>query len=148
MGGGVPQGTYPHPRYLPPTPGQVWQGGTPRYLPPNQVWWGQGVPKGTYPLPKVPTPPDQVPMGRGDTLRYLPPLPPPAKDLLHGGRYASCVHAGGLPLFQWLETVHILGWNAWCLWQQDFLLAEWWTSWLVKRYSNQSISVKKCAQLK
>ena len=53
---------------------------------------GWGVPQGIYP----PARSGQV--GQG-TPRYLPPprpryLPPPAK--LHGGRYASCVHAGRL----------------------------------------------------
>ena len=41
--------------------------------------------------PKVPTP--QVKMGWG-TPRYLPPTHS-AKDLLHSGQYASCIHAGG-----------------------------------------------------
>ena len=40
-----------------------------------------------------PPPPGQD--GWGSTPRYLPP-PPQTKDLLHGGPYASCVHAGGL----------------------------------------------------
>ena len=48
----------------------------PRYLPPPlaRSGRGEGVPQGTYPLPRPP--------GQG--------------LLLHGGRYASCVHAGGL----------------------------------------------------
>ena len=70
--GGVPQGTYPPSRYLPPWPGPTE--GTPRYLTPcqgtyphGQVRWGvrgyskvptpTRVPQGTYPLVKVPTPP-------------------------------------------------------------------------------------------
>ena len=47
MGGGVPQGTYPRPRYLPPS--QVRTGGTPRYLPLTRSGRGKGVPRGTYP---------------------------------------------------------------------------------------------------
>ena len=84
---GVPQGTYP-PLAKVPTPlaDQDWGRGypkvptpRPRYLPPSQVRMGGGVPQGTYPTP--------------------------ARDLLHGERYASCVHAGlsyytasGMPL--------------------------------------------------
>ena len=64
--GGVPQHKY--------CPGQVQMG---VYLP----WLG--VPQGRYPSVMVGTP------GKG---RY----PPPAKDLLHGGWYASCIHVGGL----------------------------------------------------
>ena len=111
-GGGVPQGTYlppparseqgrgGTPRYLPPArsgwgegyakvpnpqPGQY--GGTPSYLPTCQVRMGGGVPQGTYP-------PGQVRMGEGIPQGTYPPRHPPtlpAKDLLHGGRYASCV---------------------------------------------------------
>ena len=104
-GEGLPQGTYPPPRYLPPA----------------QVRTEGGVPQGTYPPPPV-----QARMEGGGTPRYLPPhpgqdrgggtprsLPPPPQprylpaplgstaygvhDLLRS--YASCVHAGGLSCF-------------------------------------------------
>ena len=118
-GEGLPLGTYLQPRYLPPSQVRMGEGTSrhlppwPRYLPPSQVRMGQAVPHGTYSHPaKVLTSrPGQD--GGGGTPRYLPPPqprylppptkvptprppPPPAKDLLHGGQYASCVHAGGL----------------------------------------------------
>ena len=34
-----------------------------------------------------------------------PSVCPPPPDLLHGGRYASCVHAGGLSCFKHMVTV-------------------------------------------
>ena len=50
-----------------------------------------GVPTLARGYPKVDTPLDSLPsQGRYLTL---------AKDLLHGGRYASCVHAGGLSCY-------------------------------------------------
>ena len=53
---------------------------------------GEGVPQGRYPPNPmlVPIPPSQVRRG------YLPWGTPPPEHLLHGERYASCVHAGGL----------------------------------------------------
>ena len=111
---GVPQGTYPLPAQgTYPLARSQWGRGYPKVptpLPkvptlPARSWWG--VPQGTYPPPKIPTP-SQVLTGGGGTPRYLPPsrsgrgvpqgTPPnhPAKDLLHGRRYTSCVHAGGL----------------------------------------------------
>ena len=77
------------------TPAQVWMGG---YLPP----WLDGVPPphhhewmGYPPLPWVDgvTPPPWV--------DGVPPFPPPhhSEHWLRGGRYASCVHAGGLSCF-------------------------------------------------
>ena len=68
--------------------GQVRMGGwgTPRYLtpppPPARSGWGEGYPKVPTPLP--------------GQSRYPPP---PVKDLVHGGQYASCVHSGGLSSF-------------------------------------------------
>ena len=41
-GGGIPQGTYPHPRYLPSS---------------SRSRWEEGVPRGTYPPSKVSTHP-------------------------------------------------------------------------------------------
>ena len=70
------QGRYPQ--------GQVRMGGggTPRYVPPSKVGtplarsgWGRAYPKVFTPS-KVGT--------------------PPPEHLLQGGRYASCIHAGGL----------------------------------------------------
>ena len=63
---------------------------------------GGGVLQGRYPparsgqggTPKVatPPPPSQVRMGGGTPLVKVGT----PQHLLHGGRYASCVHAGGL----------------------------------------------------
>ena len=89
------EGTYPAPQ-----PGQ--DRGYPRYLtpppPPAKVptpqarsGWGRGYPKVPTPQPRyLPPSPGQVRTGEGGGLVPL------AKDLLHGGRYASCVHTGGL----------------------------------------------------
>ena len=82
LGGYLPSGV----RGVPTFPGL--EGGT--YLPrsgqggylPSQVW---GVP--TW------VPPHQV--------RYPPPPEQHGVHLLRGGRYASCVHAGGLSCFHW-----------------------------------------------
>ena len=102
------QGTYPHPGQegegYPKVPtahrgqdsiptGQDRAGGTPRYLstrrqgtyPPSRSGRGkEGVPKVPTPYPpaKVPAPPPWV----GQHMEYL----------IRCGRYASCVHAGGL----------------------------------------------------
>ena len=67
----------PEPRYLPPQPGQ--DGGYPK-VPPTQVRMGKRVPQGTYPHP--------------------------AKDLLHGGGYASCVRGGGLSCYNKICRCH------------------------------------------
>ena len=96
---GVPQGTY--------TPGK----GT--HPPPQPGLMGEGVPQGTYPLPptrsdrggdpKVPTPHQGTyPLARSDGgrrvyPRYLPPRTGQHMEyLIRRGRYASCVHGGGL----------------------------------------------------
>ena len=112
-GSGTPPGGYPG--QVPPRggtrvrypPGGVPGSGTPRGVP------GSGTPPGGYP--------GQVPPGGGTRVRYpprggtrvrYPPrggtrvrYPPPGGGTrvgqqkeysLHGGRYASCVHAGGL----------------------------------------------------
>ena len=78
---GIPR-YLPHcPRYLPPIQVRMGEGGTPRYLPPHTGYLpthpGQdgGVPQGTYPPP-----------GTGQHMKYF----------IRCGRYASCVHAGGL----------------------------------------------------
>ena len=119
-------GGYPIPGLVGGTPSQVWQGGTPSQVwpggTPSQVWPG-GYPS---PTPGMGYPPDQgqgtpwiwdgvpprtwdrVPpldLGQGIPPRpgtgYLPDLgwgtpPQHSEHLLRGGRYASCVHAGGL----------------------------------------------------
>ena len=84
-------------RYLPP-----WS----RYLPPSQVLMGGGgaVSQETYlPTPwgrlysKVPTSPNQgtYPLpGIGQQMKYL----------IRRGRYASCVHAGGLSCLKFKKT--------------------------------------------
>ena len=69
-GEGVPQGTYPPAKVGTPQPGQDGWRGTPRYL--------------TLPPTKVGTPPP--PPGIGQHMEYL----------IRCGRYASCVHVGGL----------------------------------------------------
>ena len=110
---GYPEVPIPHPpRYLPltkvptpPHPSQDGGGGTPMYLPPAKVppppcrsGRGRGYPKVLNPPPT----PIQVWMGGGLfvwTLRYLPPTPGIGQHmeyLIRCGRYASCVHAGGL----------------------------------------------------
>ena len=127
-GQGVPQGTYPcgQGTYPPSQSGQDG-GGTPRYqLPtPSRSGWGRGYPKvPTHPPAKVPTPTGEG--GGRSTPRYLPP-PPPAKVpsppppgigqhveyLIRWGRYASCVHAGGLlccnAIKQWNSVVLLCG---------------------------------------
>ena len=82
---GVPQGTYPLPRYLPPSRSGWGGGGTPRYLllprylSPNPGQDG-GHSQDTYPLPRYLSP-IQVKMRGRCTLRYLPRQGtyPPAK---------------------------------------------------------------------
>ena len=109
--GGYPKVPTPH-QGTSTHPGQDGSGGTPRYLPPAKVppppiqarIVGR-VPQGTYP------PPTRSGWGRGypkiPTLprsRYLPPPPIPGigqhmEYLIRCGRYASCVHAGGLSCY-------------------------------------------------
>ena len=67
MGQGVPQGTYPLPRHLPPTP--------------QPDLMGEGAPQGTYPPSQGTT----YPPGQDSIREYL----------IRRGRCASCVHAGG-----------------------------------------------------
>ena len=87
-GGGVPRPGLDGGRYPgnPPARSRWWRGtpwpgldggGVPR-VPPGQVWMG-------YPL-------SQVWMG-------YPPPTQDSKHLIRGGRYASCVHAGGLSCY-------------------------------------------------
>ena len=56
------------------------------------------------------TPVRSVPPPRQDRMEYPPPLPPPLREteqrseyLLHGRRYASWVHAGGLSCFYFIS---------------------------------------------
>ena len=92
------QGTYPSAR---PDGG----GGTPRYLlakvptPSTRSDGGRGTPT------KVPTLPHPLPPIKVPTL----PPPPPRKGQhmeysMRRGRYASCVHAGGLSCLLWVIT--------------------------------------------
>ena len=96
----------------------TFQGGTPSSwwgVPPSQVQVGEGVPPsswhggvphpadgGRYPLPRsrwgVPHPANGgYPPSRGSPRQGYPPPPEQHRVyLLRGGRYASCVHAGGL----------------------------------------------------
>ena len=83
MGGVVPQGTYA------PQPGPNGGGGTQRYLP-----HGQGY-------PKVPTPPTRSQQGEEGVPQGTSSPPPPRigqhmEYLMGCGRFASCIHAGGL----------------------------------------------------
>ena len=91
------------------------------YPPPGQVRMGGRYPMVHTPLAKVPTPPPGEDRGRG--YPKAPTSPPPAKlptpsplakDLPHGGRYASCVHAGGLSCFHAVfekKNGQIIGWR-------------------------------------
>ena len=95
-GGYPPGGGYPGRGY----PG----GGTlPEGVPCQGVpWWGY-PPRGGYPAGGVPC--WGVPCWGGTQLGQH------REYLLHGGRYASCVHAGGLScvwqVFEWLVYKHI-----------------------------------------
>ena len=118
-GGGYPipgpgGGEYPIPGLGGGTPTQVQAGGYPipgpgggvphprsRGHPPGRGTPQQGAPPGVHPPCRGPawgTPP-----GRGG-LPGVPPPPPPQQEqhsvyLLRGGRYASCVQAGGLSCY-------------------------------------------------
>ena len=69
-------------------PGQDGGGSSPRYLSASHVRTGEAVAQGTIPHPS------QVRMGGGRGYPKVPNPLPPAKVLLHGGRYASCIYAG------------------------------------------------------
>ena len=92
-------------------------GGVPGQVPPPGG--GTRTPRGGYPVryppggypAQVPPPggyPAQVPPRGGTRLRYPPPrggtwVGQQKEYSLHGGRYASCVHAGGLSC-SWLPS--------------------------------------------
>ena len=113
------------------TPSQVWGRGVP-HLPPTMTGWGThpidlgwGTPDlrwGTPPEMEQGTPPEME-QGTHPTWDGVPPylrwgtfwpemgypqtwggVPPPqhSEHLLHGGWYASCVHAGGLSCWNWI----------------------------------------------
>ena len=74
---------------------------------PSEVWWQGG---GGYPIPGLAGGGYPIPglAGGGvphpQTWDWVPPLDlgpgtPPPEHLIRGGRYASCVHAGGLSCF-------------------------------------------------
>ena len=92
-GQGVPQPGGTCPGY---PPGQVRTGGThPRY-PPGQVRTGVTPDWGVAtPLPLARSG-QGVPQLGGPTWGKPPPPPQHMEYLISGGRYASCVHAGGL----------------------------------------------------
>ena len=65
-------------------------------IPPSRTWWGT-------PQPGMGYPPVQIWMGYSPVQTWGGISPPPGQEteqhsehLLRGGRYASCVHAGGL----------------------------------------------------
>ena len=91
------------------TRSQVWTGGVTQF---------PGLDGGRYPIPRSRQGGTPIPGLDGGTLEYPPhpgqvpgqdrgyPGVPPCQDteqhsehLLHGGRYASCVHAGGLSCY-------------------------------------------------
>ena len=90
----TPPGVYPDPPGVPGPPRGIRGPGTPRGgpgsgTPPGGVW-GLVPPQGGV---RGPVPPGGVP-------GQVPPLRPGQKEYsLHGGRYASCIHAGGLSCF-------------------------------------------------
>ena len=133
-GGGVPQGTFHPPRYLPPR--QVRMGGTPRYLPQwprylppwprylpplSQVRPGEeGVPHGTYPLSPRP-----VRTGEGVPQGTYPPAKVPTPQPVRTGERGYPKVPTPLP-GQGLATR-----------QEDFL---------VKSISEMSINISHCAK--
>ena len=87
LGRGTPTLTLEEiPSQPPPPPTQTWEGGTP-----TLTW------EGSTPQPgpgKVPPPPPQS--WPGTCTGRVPQLEQHSMYLLHGGRYPSCVQAGGL----------------------------------------------------
>ena len=119
LGGGTLLGGYPgkvrYPGRVPPSRVPPWQG-TPSQVPPIMTWPRGYLPG--YPQQGTPTgyPPGRVPhpgqnrggYPAGSTQVGYPPgqirmggtqLGQQKKYSLHGGRYASCVHTGGLSCF-------------------------------------------------
>ena len=117
---GVPLLEVPHLGYPPVGPGRGVHHlryppsdlpGGPHFGYPHQTWLGRGVPHLRYPLfrpggytcqgvPHLGYPPHQTCRGWGVPLPEGGPHP---EYLIRRGRYASCVHAGGLSCF-----------NLWC----------------------------------
>ena len=89
-------------RYPPSQGTTPWPGYPPTRVPPGQVswgvpWWGgylTWVPPTRVPPARVPPPPGYPPGGEYPV--GVPRSGQHREYLLHGGRYASCVHVGGL----------------------------------------------------
>ena len=111
-----------------PCPRSGWGGGNPRSEwggTQSQVWMGWGQypipgPDGGYPIlltGEYPHPRSGQVYCIQDWMGYPlphPHPPPPSEDrsaLLHGGRYASCVHAGGLSCSKQFLPFGYLKWN-------------------------------------
>ena len=111
VGEGVPQGTYPLPRYLPPPPIQVRMGervpqgnnNPPRYLPLplSRSGWGGGLGRGTSrylpPCQGTYPPPHPGQDGGGVTPRYLPPAKVPTPSLIQVRMWGA--DKGGTPRY-------------------------------------------------
>ena len=95
-----------------PARGLPWQGvpdlGTPpTRVPPGQVSWEgtwPGYPLPGYPPTRVAPPSQGSPPARGVPGGGVPRSGQHREYLLHGGRYASCVHAGGLSCCVWFQN--------------------------------------------
>ena len=118
------QGATPPPsKVLPPPPSKVPTPPVQGTYPPSRSGWGEGYPKvptpppvqGAYPPPASPGQEEgggypKVPVPLSLPSKVPPPPPPPVQDtysfppgigqhmeyFMRCGRYASCVHAGGL----------------------------------------------------
>ena len=89
----------PCPRQVPPQPRQITPPHT-RYVNPPQSKVGISSPsQGNYPPSKVGTPPPSKVGTSPIQGRYHLPPPQHSEYLLRGGRYASCVHTGGLSCY-------------------------------------------------
>ena len=81
--------------------GTPWEEGTPLGYPPRRGYPPQGTIQQTGTQVRYPTP------GRGHLPRSTP-TEQHSEYLLRGGRYASCVHAGGLSCFPYLLSQRII----------------------------------------
>ena len=102
----------------PPRGVQVPLGGVPDRVPPQGGTWLGTPPGGTRPSPQ-----GGYPDPRGGYLTGYPPwggtqVGQHKEYSLHSGRYASCVHAGGLSCFVWMHMtlMHnkiLIPWLSW-----------------------------------